>query len=46
MVSKTGVASGNVEYRDHDAGLNIKSSLITAVVVTGTFAEVARASRL
>ena len=39
MVSKTDVASGNVEYQDHDAGLNIKSSTITAVVVTGTHAR-------
>jgi hypothetical protein len=39
MVSKTDLASGNVEYQDHDAGLNIKSSTITAVVVTGTHAR-------
>jgi hypothetical protein len=39
MVSKTDVASGNVEYQDHDAGLNIKSTTITAVVVTGNHAR-------
>lgn len=38
-VSKTDVASGNVEYQDHDAGLNIKSTTITAVAVTGTHAR-------
>jgi len=39
MVSKSDVASGNVEYQDHDAGLNIKSSTITAVVVSGNHAR-------
>jgi uncharacterized repeat protein (TIGR01451 family) len=39
MVSKSDVPSGNVEYQDHDTGMNIKSTTITAVVVTGIHAQ-------
>jgi uncharacterized repeat protein (TIGR01451 family)/CSLREA domain-containing protein len=39
MVSNSDVPSGNLEYQDHDTGMNIKSTTITAVVVTGTHAR-------
>jgi hypothetical protein len=39
MVSNSDVPSGNLEYQDHDTGMNIKGTTITAVVVTGTHAR-------
>jgi uncharacterized repeat protein (TIGR01451 family) len=39
-ISSAGVPSGNVEYQDHDTGMNVKATRITSVVVTGTHAQV------
>ena len=40
MGSSTGLAQGRVEYQDHVTGMNIKSTVLTAIVVTGTHARI------
>jgi titin len=38
-VSSADVPSGNVQYQDHDTGMNVNATTITSVVVTGTHAQ-------
>ena len=40
MASSLGMAQGNVEYQDHVTGMNVKSTAITAIVVSGTHARI------
>jgi hypothetical protein len=40
MASSTGFVKGDVEYQDHVTGMNLKSTMITAIVVTGTHARI------
>jgi hypothetical protein len=38
--TSSGLAEGNVEYQDHVTGMNLKSTTITAIVVTGTHVRI------
>jgi uncharacterized repeat protein (TIGR01451 family)/CSLREA domain-containing protein len=40
MASSTGAVEGDVEYQDHVTGMNVKSTSVTAIVVTGTHARI------
>jgi titin len=40
MASSTGFVKGDVEYQDHVTGMNLKSTMITAIVVNGTHARI------
>lgn len=40
MASSTGVSQGQVEYQDHVTGMNVKSTMVTAVVISGTHARI------
>ena len=40
MVSATDVPSGNVQYQDHDTGMNVKATTVTSVVVIGTHGQI------
>jgi hypothetical protein len=40
MASSTGFVKGDVEYQDHVTGMNLKSTMITAIVVDGTHARI------
>lgn len=40
MASSTGFVKGEVEYQDHATGMNLKSTIITAIVVRGTHARI------
>ena len=40
MASSTGFVKGDVEYQDHVTGMNLKSTVITAIVVAGAHARI------
>jgi hypothetical protein len=40
MATSKGFVSGDVEYQDHVTGMNVKSTVLTAIVVTGTHARI------
>jgi len=40
MVDSKDQPSGNVEYEDHDTGMNVNATTITSVVVTGTHGQI------
>ena len=40
MANNTGIVQGSFEYQDHVTGMNLKSTAITAVVVTETHARI------